>query len=298
MQSLFLLFDNLLLVFFSFNIFSLVIFYIHNFCDTLFIFFFFTVRNFSFNPFFKIFDTNKHFFSDPTAEIIYLFCFGSSHNWKKKSQNLQSILGIFLTFHFHLKLSTAETAALPYFFGPVGILLGINVILFTWTAYTKCREVKQAFEAQNERTGKKKKKYQLYLKNVKQSFKLFLTMGLCWLAEVISWAIGGPRYIWITTDVINTLQVNQDSRKKSYFILKIKLGAAYILLLRVGANPCQRQAQRFSNPMWSSNLPVSSQNATTQQRNRTTHFTKYDSLNYWLLYITYFIKNQLYLSLK
>jgi hypothetical protein len=36
--------------------------------------------------------------------------------------------------------------------------------------------------------------------------KLVVVMGLTWLADVISWAVGGPHYIWYVTDLINTLQ--------------------------------------------------------------------------------------------
>jgi G protein-coupled receptor Mth (Methuselah protein) len=31
-------------------------------------------------------------------------------------------------------------------------------------------------------------------------------MGINWVMEVVSWAAGGPDYIWYVTDVINTLE--------------------------------------------------------------------------------------------
>lgn len=31
-------------------------------------------------------------------------------------------------------------------------------------------------------------------------------MGVTWCADVISWAVGGPHYIWYLTDLINALQ--------------------------------------------------------------------------------------------
>jgi G protein-coupled receptor Mth (Methuselah protein) len=31
-------------------------------------------------------------------------------------------------------------------------------------------------------------------------------MGINWVMEVVSWAVGGPDYIWYITDIINTLQ--------------------------------------------------------------------------------------------
>lgn len=36
--------------------------------------------------------------------------------------------------------------------------------------------------------------------------KLVIVMGITWIIDVISWAVGGPNYIWYTTDVINALQ--------------------------------------------------------------------------------------------
>lgn len=36
--------------------------------------------------------------------------------------------------------------------------------------------------------------------------KLVIVMGITWIIDVISWAIGGPNYIWYATDVINALQ--------------------------------------------------------------------------------------------
>ena len=37
-------------------------------------------------------------------------------------------------------------------------------------------------------------------------FLLFGVMGIIWMMEVISWAVGGPDYLWYATDAINTLQ--------------------------------------------------------------------------------------------
>lgn len=31
-------------------------------------------------------------------------------------------------------------------------------------------------------------------------------MGVTWVADVISWAVGGPHYVWYLTDLINALQ--------------------------------------------------------------------------------------------
>ena len=36
--------------------------------------------------------------------------------------------------------------------------------------------------------------------------KLVIVMGVTWIADVVSWAIGGPHYVWYVTDIINALQ--------------------------------------------------------------------------------------------
>lgn len=36
--------------------------------------------------------------------------------------------------------------------------------------------------------------------------KLVIVMGVTWIIDVISWAVGGQYYIWYVTDVINALQ--------------------------------------------------------------------------------------------
>nr|CAD7393943.1 unnamed protein product [Timema cristinae] len=36
--------------------------------------------------------------------------------------------------------------------------------------------------------------------------KLFSLMGVTWLTEIISWAVGGPSYYWYVTDIVNILR--------------------------------------------------------------------------------------------
>lgn len=36
--------------------------------------------------------------------------------------------------------------------------------------------------------------------------KLFIVMGINWVMELVSYAVGGPKYIWYLTDIGNTLQ--------------------------------------------------------------------------------------------
>lgn len=36
--------------------------------------------------------------------------------------------------------------------------------------------------------------------------KLLGLMGITWIFEILSWAIGGPSYYWYLTDAINSLR--------------------------------------------------------------------------------------------
>ena len=36
--------------------------------------------------------------------------------------------------------------------------------------------------------------------------KLVVVMGVSWIADVLSWAVGGPQELWYLTDLINCLQ--------------------------------------------------------------------------------------------
>lgn len=36
--------------------------------------------------------------------------------------------------------------------------------------------------------------------------KLVIVMGVTWIIDVISWAVGGKHYIWYVPDIINSLQ--------------------------------------------------------------------------------------------
>ncbi|CAO1351306.1 unnamed protein product [Diamesa tonsa] len=86
---------------------------------------------------------------------------------------------------------------LTYFFGPIGILLCVNVLLFLSTARQltcglwKIDDVKSTAE-------------RVALGRV--CMKLVIVMGVTWIADVVSWAVGGPHYVWYVTDIINALQ--------------------------------------------------------------------------------------------
>ncbi|KAM7347331.1 adhesion G-protein coupled receptor methuselah-like 1 isoform 1-T4 [Cochliomyia hominivorax] len=84
-----------------------------------------------------------------------------------------------------------------YFFGPVGILLSINIMLFVSTTHQltcglwKRDDVKST----TEKTALGK-----------VCLKLVVVMGVTWIVDVISWIVGGPQHWWFVTDLINALQ--------------------------------------------------------------------------------------------
>ncbi|XP_068158324.1 probable G-protein coupled receptor Mth-like 1 [Drosophila tropicalis] len=86
---------------------------------------------------------------------------------------------------------------LAYFFGPIGLLLCANIVLFISTTHQltcglwKRDDVKSSSE-----------KSAL----VKVCLKLVVVMGVTWIADLISWIVGGPDSAWLITDLINALQ--------------------------------------------------------------------------------------------
>ncbi|XP_022902704.2 probable G-protein coupled receptor Mth-like 1 isoform X1 [Onthophagus taurus] len=84
-----------------------------------------------------------------------------------------------------------------YFFIPVGILLAVNLALFIATA----RELtcglwkRELVKSTTERAA---------LGRV--CLKLVIVMGVFWIADIISWAVGGPHEYWYSTDIFNCLQ--------------------------------------------------------------------------------------------
>lgn len=84
-----------------------------------------------------------------------------------------------------------------YFYGPVGILLLLNLTLFAATARElTCGLWKtEVVKSNTERAT---------LGRV--CLKLVVVMGITWVADVVSWLVGGPAYVWYFTDLINALQ--------------------------------------------------------------------------------------------
>ncbi|XP_060864130.1 probable G-protein coupled receptor Mth-like 1 [Metopolophium dirhodum] len=90
-----------------------------------------------------------------------------------------------------------DAEVLSYFYGPIGILLMMNLTLFAATA----RELTcglwrtEVVKSTSERAT---------LGRV--CLKLVIVMGITWVVDVLSWVIGGPDYVWYLTDLMNALQ--------------------------------------------------------------------------------------------
>ncbi|XP_058809008.1 probable G-protein coupled receptor Mth-like 1 [Phymastichus coffea] len=86
---------------------------------------------------------------------------------------------------------------LAYFFGPIGVLLVINLLFFMATARElTCGLWKGEFvKSTTERAALGK-----------VCLKLVVVMGVPWIFDVISWMAGGPDFLWYLTDLLNAAQ--------------------------------------------------------------------------------------------
>lgn len=90
-----------------------------------------------------------------------------------------------------------EAEIFAYFYAPIGFLLFINLLLFAMTT-------RQLTCGLWKRDDVKSTTERAALGRV--CMKLVIVMGITWIADVLSWAIGGSRHIWYITDIINALQ--------------------------------------------------------------------------------------------
>ncbi|XP_063531408.1 probable G-protein coupled receptor Mth-like 1 [Cydia strobilella] len=90
-----------------------------------------------------------------------------------------------------------DAEILVYFFGPVGVLLLVNLALFVSTT----RQLTCGLWRRDE---VKSTSERAALGRV--CAKLVVVMGVTWGADVVSWVAGGPEYVWYGTDLLNALQ--------------------------------------------------------------------------------------------
>ncbi|XP_046644908.1 G-protein coupled receptor Mth2-like isoform X2 [Daphnia pulicaria] len=89
-----------------------------------------------------------------------------------------------------------KEAFLVYLYGPIAVLILSNIVFFVMTAVLLYRASVDAAFAVNSAHAKQK---------FRVIFSLFILMGVSWMMEVISFAVGGSAYIWIPTDILNIL---------------------------------------------------------------------------------------------
>lgn len=88
-------------------------------------------------------------------------------------------------------------AIFAYFYGPVGLLLCANIMLFISTTHQLTCGLWKRDDVKS--TSEKSALGRVCL-------KLVVVMGVTWILDIISWLVGGPHGVWLITDLINALQ--------------------------------------------------------------------------------------------
>jgi G protein-coupled receptor Mth (Methuselah protein) len=98
---------------------------------------------------------------------------------------------------------------LIYYIAPLVILLSLNLLFFgmtAWQLWTLRRDSRRVFRGANSKihgpAGQRKQDKEQFAMYA----KLFLLMGVTWIMEVVSWAIGGDESLWYFTDSVNYLR--------------------------------------------------------------------------------------------
>lgn len=103
----------------------------------------------------------------------------------------------------------SDKAALPYFYGPVAILLCSNIVLFALSIRSLLNDLELRYRDETHVLRRSDQTCSTASRRVemfKQCLILFIVMGLNWTLELLSWIIKGPPQIWLVTDTLNTLQ--------------------------------------------------------------------------------------------
>ncbi|KAI9563478.1 hypothetical protein GHT06_010941 [Daphnia sinensis] len=89
-----------------------------------------------------------------------------------------------------------KAASWIYLYGPMALWILCNIAFFLMTAVILHRAKRDtAFAAKSVHAKQ----------NLRLIFSLFILMGVTWIMEVASFAIGGSAYYWIPTDILNIL---------------------------------------------------------------------------------------------
>ncbi|KAK3861009.1 hypothetical protein Pcinc_032977, partial [Petrolisthes cinctipes] len=97
---------------------------------------------------------------------------------------------------FSYSVSHNNGAKWAYFLGPVAVLLLADLVFFLMTVRSLLVTVQQSHKGTVQRQGRQR---------LRLCFKLFLVMGISWLAEIISFQLG-PSTVWYISDVFNCFQ--------------------------------------------------------------------------------------------
>ncbi|XP_008471743.2 uncharacterized protein LOC103508937 [Diaphorina citri] len=97
-----------------------------------------------------------------------------------------------------------DSAALAvFFYGPIGLLLVANLVLFHYTCWKiRAAQKDTAITSAHRHVGGRTEDQT----RLTTFIKLFLLMGVTWTFEIISWLLGGPGYLWYLTDILNVLR--------------------------------------------------------------------------------------------
>ncbi|XP_050712909.1 probable G-protein coupled receptor Mth-like 1 isoform X2 [Eriocheir sinensis] len=97
---------------------------------------------------------------------------------------------------FSYSVTHNNGAKWAYFFGPVAVLLFADLVFFLLTVRSLLVTVQQSHKGTVQRQARQR---------LRLCFKLFLVMGISWLAEIISFELG-PSTVWYISDVFNCFQ--------------------------------------------------------------------------------------------
>ncbi|XP_066992173.2 G-protein coupled receptor Mth2 [Anabrus simplex] len=104
-------------------------------------------------------------------------------------------------------LELGSPARLVFYVGPMSIQIGFNLVFYVMTAW-HCSKVKAEIHRMQSASSSDrcKKRYQADKAKLLMNVKLFVVMGIMWIAEIISNLIRKPAWLWYLPDAANALQ--------------------------------------------------------------------------------------------